>query len=80
MMDPLIKVLVFLALLVVFFPQLARLVRTLMGGGKNAGSSHSEPPPSAKKIAARCYKCGTPLPTDARFCPKCGRTQDVIDV
>ena len=80
MMGPVIKVLVFLALLVIFFPQLARLVRTLMGGGKNAGPPRSAPPPSAKTIAARCYKCGAPLPADARFCPKCGRPQDVIDV
>lgn len=33
------------------------------------------PPSSYTPATKYCIQCGSPLPYDARFCPKCGREQ-----
>lgn len=66
-------------LCVIFFsPQLIKIIRALTGGNGAGPSAGRAAPPAAR--GERCHKCGAPLPANARFCPKCGTTQDVIDV
>lgn len=59
-----------------FHRPIIALFRALVGGegsdGKSSGASGEK--------SGRCYNCGASLPRDSRFCPKCGRSQDVIDV
>lgn len=69
-------------LLMFFAPQVIKIIRALAGeasGGKaGQGRASGAPPPPSKSV--RCHKCGAKLPDGARFCPKCGCTQDIIDV
>ena len=76
------KVVLFAAVAIIFFPQLMRIIRVLAGldGKSGPGAARGNSPRNAAAQTVRCHKCGAQLPPDARFCPKCGCTQDVIDV
>lgn len=71
-------------LLLLFFAHpLIRFLRTLMDSAKSSSPrarANASDTSSSAAPPVRCYKCGARLPEGAHFCPKCGRTQDVIDV
>ena len=50
-------------------------------GGVESGGKGREKGAHARGAGSiRCYNCGASLPNGSRFCNKCGRSQDVIDV
>lgn len=76
------QIVIVVGLLLLFFAHpLIRFLHALKDSSKSTPRRRGEFDDAAPAAsAARCYKCGTRLPDGARFCPKCGRTQDVIDV
>ena len=75
------QIVVIVALVALFFHRpIIAVLRALTGdtAGRGAAGGGSGAARGADK--ARCYNCGASLPRDSRFCPKCGRSQDVIDV
>jgi hypothetical protein len=72
------QIVLLVVLVALFFHRpIIALFRSIAGGarfgdGSGGGACGTEP--------SRCYNCGAMLPRDSRFCPRCGRSQDVIDV
>lgn len=76
------QIVIVVGLLLLFFAHpLIRLFHALKDSSKSTSARRGGADDAVSPATtARCYKCGAHLPDGARFCPKCGRTQEVIDV
>ena len=75
------QIVIIVALVALFFHRpIIAVFRALAGGADGKGSAAGSSGGARGVKAVRCYNCGASWPNGSRFCNKCGRSQDVIDV
>lgn len=75
------QIVIIVALVALFFHRpIIAVFRALIGGAESGGKGKEHGAYARGAGSIRCYNCGASLPNGSRFCNKCGRSQDVIDV
>lgn len=75
------QIVIIVALVALFFHRpIIAVFRALTGSAESGGKGRVKGAHARGAGSIRCYNCGASLPNGSRFCNKCGRSQDVIDV